>query len=97
MVRIVHDAFRKKHGNVRNTHIKVTRPKGYLTYDINGGRDNMYTAGDVCKMMEFLIDDIFARIGGCLFCQVIGIPRGTNCAPLVADVFLYSSKNEFFR
>ena len=30
-----------------------------------------------------------------LFRQVIGIPMGTNCAPLLADLFLYSYENEF--
>ena len=32
---------------------------------------------------------------GCLFRQVIGIPMGTNCAPLLAKLFLYSYENEF--
>ena len=41
---LVHNAFRKKDGSVRYTYIKVTRAKGYFTHDINGGRDNMYTA-----------------------------------------------------
>ena len=46
-------------------------------------------------MIEFLIDNIFVQFGGCLFHQVIGIPVGTNCAPLLADLFLYSYENEF--
>ena len=46
-------------------------------------------------MIEFLIDNIFVQFGGCLFRQVIGIPMGTNCAPLLADLFLYSYENEF--
>ena len=29
------------------------------------------------------------------FCQVIGVPVGTNCAPLLADLFLYSYESEF--
>ena len=62
---------------------------------INGGGDNMYTADNICKMIEFLIDNIFVQFGGCLFRQVIGIPMGTNCAPLLADFFLYSYENEF--
>ena len=33
--------------------------------------------------------------GGQLFRQMIGIPMGTNCAPLLADLFLYSYENEF--
>ena len=91
---LVHNAFRKKDGSVRYTHIKVTRTKGNFTHDINGGGDNMYTADDICKMIEFLID-IFVQFGGHIFRQVIGIPMGTNCAPLPADLFLYSYENEF--
>ena len=92
---VAHNAFRKKDGSVRFTHIKVTRAKGYFTHDINGGRDNMYTAVNICKMIEFLIDNIFMQFVGRLFCQVFGIPMGTNCAPLLADLFLYSYENEF--
>ena len=55
----------------------------------------MYTADNICKMIEFLIDNIFVQFGGRLFRQVIGIPMGTNCAPLLADLFLYSYENEF--
>ena len=55
----------------------------------------MYTADNICKMIEFLIDNIFVQFGGRLFHQVIGIPMGTNCAPSLADLFLYSYENEF--
>ena len=79
---------------LRYTHIKVTRAKGYFTHDINGGGDNMYTADDICKMTEFLIDVIFVQFGGRLFRQVVGIPVGTNCAPLLPDLFLYPCEND---
>ena len=91
----VHNAFRKKDGSVRYTHIKVTRAKGYFTHNMNGGGDNMYTADNICKMIEVLIDNIFMLFGGRLFRQVIGITMGTNCAPLLADLFLCSYENEF--
>ena len=91
----VHKAFRKKDGSVRYTHVKVTRAQWYITDDINGGVDNIYTADNICKMIEFLVDNIFVQFGGCLFCQVIGISMGNNCAPLLADLFFYSYENEF--
>ena len=49
----------------------------------------------ICKMIEFLIDKIYVRFGGLHFRQVIGIPMGNNCAPLLADLFLYSYETEF--
>ena len=52
-------------------------------------------AGNCYKMVEFLVDNIYVRFGGQLFQQMVGIPMGTNCAPLLADLFLYSYENEF--
>ena len=37
---------------------------------------------------------IYVRFGRQLFRQMIGIPMGTNCAPLLADLFLYSYESE---
>ena len=34
-------------------------------------------------------DNIYIRLGTKLYRQNVGIPMGTNCAPLVADLFLY--------
>ena len=92
---LVHNAFRKKVGSVIYSHIKVTRSKGCFTHDMGGGRDNMYTADLIFQMIEFLIDNIFVQFVACLFRQVIGIPMGTNCAPLLADLFLYLHGKEF--
>ena len=91
---IKNNAFKYKNGATRYTHIKVCRSKSYFTSDpLNG--DHKYTANDICKIIEFLVDDIYVRFGGQLFREMIGIPMGTNCAPLLADLFLYSYKNEF--
>ena len=48
-------------------------------------------------MLEFLVDNIFVEFGGQIFQQTIGIPMGTNCAPLLADLFLYSYEAQFIQ
>ena len=48
-------------------------------------------------MLDFLVDNIFVVFGGKVFQQIVGIPMGTNCAPLLADIFLYSQKAEFIQ
>ena len=48
-------------------------------------------------MLNFLIDNIFVVFGGRVFQQIVGIPMGTNCAPLLADIFLYSYEAEFIQ
>ena len=48
-------------------------------------------------MLEFLVDNIFLVFAGKVFQQIVGIPIGTNCAPLLADIFLYSYEAEFIQ
>ena len=48
-------------------------------------------------MLEFLLDNIFVILGGQIFQQTIGIPMGTDCVPLLADLFLYSYEAEFIQ
>ena len=86
--KFVHNVVRENDGSARYTHVKITRSKRYFTNDINGGGDNMYIAGNICKMLEVLIDNLFVQFGGSLFRQIFGVPMGLNCAPLLADLFL---------
>ena len=37
--------------------------------------------------MKLYIIDIFVEFGGRIIKQVIGIPMGTSCAPLLAGLF----------
>jgi hypothetical protein len=46
-------------------------------------------------MLVFLIDNKFAMFAGRVFQQTVGIPMGTNCAPLLANLFLYSYEADF--
>ena len=46
-------------------------------------------------MKYFSVDNTFVKFGGCLFLQVTGNPIGTNCAPLLADLFLLSYESQF--
>jgi hypothetical protein len=49
------------------------------------------------KVTLFLIDNLFAMFGGRGFQQTVGIPMGTNCFPLLADLFLYSYETDFIQ
>ena len=48
-------------------------------------------------MIDFLIDNICIKTGNRLCQQCIDIPMGTNCAPLLANLSLYSYEAEFLR
>ena len=92
---VIHNSFKRRNGSNRYTNIKITSGKGYFIDTLNPGGDNLYTPDQICRMVEFLIDNIFVKFEGCLFRQVIEIPTGTNRAPLLADLFLYSYEMNF--
>ena len=48
-------------------------------------------------MHEFLIDNIFVFFSGRVFQQTVGVPMGTNCVPLFADLFLFSYEADFIQ
>ena len=48
-------------------------------------------------MLDFLIDNIFVTFGGRVFQQTVGIPMGTDCVPLLVDLFLYNYDAEFIQ
>ena len=41
------------------------------------------------EMLEFLIDNIYIRVGKEIFRQQVGILMGTDCAPFLANSFLF--------
>ena len=41
------------------------------------------------------MDNIYIEFGTKLYRQIVGIQMGTNCAPLVADLFLFCYERDF--
>ena len=49
----------------------------------------------MCEALLYLLDNICFRFGTKIYRQIAGIPVGTNCAPLAADLFLFRYKRDF--
>ena len=47
------------------------------------------------KTLIYLLDNIYIRFGIKLYRQILGITMGTNCAPLVAHLFLFCYERNF--
>ena len=54
-----------------------------------------WSCQNVCDALTFLLDNIYIGFGTKLYRQVVGIPIDTNCAPLVADLFLFYYERDF--
>ena len=49
----------------------------------------------MCEALIYLLNNIFIRFGTKLYRQIVGIPMGTNCAPLIAYLFLFCYERDF--
>ena len=52
-------------------------------------RYTLWSCQKVIEALIYLLDNIYIRFGTKIYRQTVGIPMGTNCAPLVADLFLF--------
>ena len=82
---VIGEAFRtskKKFISIHNKDAQWTKfpSKKTLTLDCR----------KVIRILNWLIDNIYVTFGDKLFRQIIGIPMGTDCAPFLANLFLYS-------
>ena len=58
---------------------------------------NLWTCQKVTEALVYLLDDIYIRFGSKLYIQNVRILMGTNCAPLVADLFLFCYERDFMK
>ena len=71
--------------NDKNAFFTSEQPKWY----------KLWSCQKMCDALHYLLDNIFIRFGSKLYRQIVGIPMGTNCAPLVADLFLFCYERDF--
>ena len=69
----------------------------YIFYFRKTRNNHAWSCQNVCDALTFLLDNIFIQFGTKLYRQVVGIPMGTNCAPLVADLFLFCYERDFMK
>ena len=69
----------------------------HYNYDVTDKNNNVSPnkETDIINMLEFLIDNIFVIFAGRVFQLTVGIPIGTNCATVLADLFLCSYEADF--
>ena len=58
-------------------------------------RYKLWSCQKMCDALHYLLDNICIRFGSKLYRQIVGISMGTNCAPLVADLFLFCYERDF--
>ena len=64
-------------------------------YDsVQNKEKSCYTEQQVISLLQVIVENIFVTFGGAIFQQNTCVPMGTNCAPLIANLFPYSHELE---
>ena len=95
LIKQLHDLLERVFNTKGKSFIAINN---FRTFGTNGRTSTRYTyfsCRELCLAINFLIDNIYVRFVGSVFRQVIGIPMGTNSAPLLADLFLHTFEYDF--
>ena len=87
---MIERTFYKKEGKL---YLLCNVKKAFFTSADHYRGYHLWSYQNVCDALSFLLDNINIRFGTMLYRQIVGVPMGSNCAPLVADCF-YSSMKE---
>lgn len=81
--KLVKEAYRVRGA----TYISIGRANAFWSGTQYKGHTNI-TEDKLIGHINFLIDNIYIKVSNKIFKQTIGIPMGTDCAPLLANIFL---------
>jgi hypothetical protein len=59
------------------------------------GKGKLLNEQMVCKMVDFLVDNLYTEVGDRVFRQCVGIPMGTDCAPYLANLYLFALEYKY--
>ena len=91
---LIERTFYKKEGKL---YLACNDKKAFFTSADHCRGYHIWAYQNVCGALSFLLDNIYIRFGTKLYRQIVGIPMGTNCAPLVADLFLFCYERDFLK
>ena len=91
---LIERTFYKKEGEL---YLACNDKKAFFTSKDHHKGYQLWSCQNVCDALSFLLDNIYYRFGTKLYRQIVGIPMGTNCAPLVADFFLFCYERDFMK
>ena len=65
--------------------------------DAASTRDHNITEDRLVEQIKFLVDNIYIQVGNRIFRQTIGIPMGTDCAPLLANLSFFTTNTNSWK
>ena len=77
--------------------INSSKNNTYLSKKRSDRSDASFSKDELITAIEMLIDNCYIAYKNCVYRQVIGIPMGTNCAPYLANIFLFMYESQYIK
>ena len=91
---LIERAFKQLYKNEGTLYLACNDRRAFFTSTYNRGY-KLWSCQNVCDVLSYLLDNIYIRFGNKLYRQIVVILMGTNCAPLVANLFLFCYERDF--
>ena len=91
---LIERAFKKIYKNEGTLYLACNDKKAFFTCIDHRGYKPL-SCQNVGDALSYLLDNIYIRFGNKLYKKIVGIPMGTNCVALVADLFLFCYERDF--
>lgn len=75
--------------------IHINNNQARWAKDNNRKKGLIFDSTLVIEMLVWLIDNTYVSVGNKIFRQEVGIPMGTDCAPYLANLFLFAYEFDF--
>ena len=94
LIDLIEQTFYIKEGKL---YLVCNDKKAFFTSKDHYKGYHLWSCQNICDALSFLLDNICIRFGTKLYRQIVGIPMGTNCAPLIADLILSCYERDFMK
>ena len=94
LIDLIERAFYEKEGKL---YLACNDKNAFFTSKDHNKGYHLWSYQNVLEALSFPLDNIYIRFGTKLYRQIVGIPMGTDCAPLVADLFLFCYEIDFMK
>ena len=81
---MIERTFYKKEGKL---YLACNDMKSFFTSADHYRGYHLWSCQNECDALSFFLDNIYIRFGPNVYRKIVGIPMGTNCAPLVVVCF----------
>ena len=94
LVDLIDRAFKKFYKNEGTLYLACNDRKAFFTSTSHRGY-TLWSYQNVFEALSYLLHNFYIRFAYKLYIQIVGIPMGTNCVHLVADLFLFCYERDF--